>query len=289
MFSKTGYQLFNVEGGERKNGNTMKTFKLLLIAILLITTGIAKAQDVIVKKDNSTILSKVTRISETEIEYKKWSNLDGPTYTLNIAEIVSINYQNGEIEYFSNKPESPTNNQVTTDQQSETINQKTDVPNNGLMKRSGKYLTLDGRVLSDNEVLELVGYENYKTYLDARRQYSVGKSMLTVYIIIQGIYVSTILINMITDTMADSKLDGYDIAQTILIGGAIDAVISLVTIPIMCFNLGPGKRRLDWVANEYNKQHYNSMSFTVAPSLLKCEMPQLQNNYGLGLTFSMKF
>ena len=79
----------------------MKTFKLILIAVFLITTSIAKAQDVIVKKDNSTILSKVTRISEAEIEYKKWSNLDGPTYVIDIDEVVSINNQNGEIEHYS--------------------------------------------------------------------------------------------------------------------------------------------------------------------------------------------
>lgn len=255
----------------------MKILKLLLIVVLLITTGVAKAQDVIVKKDNSTILSKVTRISETEIEYKKWSNLDGPTYIIKKADVVRINYENGDTDVF------------TKEEIVETIDDNVARNNFNQMQRRGKNLTLDGRILSDNEVLELVGYENYKTYLDARRQYSVGKSMLTVLIITQGVYVSAILINMILETTADSKLDMYEVGRTILIGGAIDAVISLVTIPIMCFNLGPGKNRLDWVANEYNKQVYNSMSFTVAPSLLKCEIPQLQNNYGLGLTFSMKF
>lgn len=258
----------------------MKTFKLILIAVFLITTSIAKAQDVIVKKDNSTILSKVTRISEAEIEYKKWSNLDGPTYTLNIAEIASINYQNGEIEYFSNKPESPTNNQVTTNQQSENINQKTDVPTNGLMKRSGKYLTLDGIVLSDNEVLELVGYENYQTYIEAKRQMAIGRTCTSILLSTWGVYTLGILI---VDVIGKHH-------YLIAVLGAIPVfVITTISIPLIVFNKPFGKNRLNWVADEYNKQHYNSMSFSVAPSLLKCEMPQLQNNYGLGVTFSVNF
>lgn len=257
----------------------MKTLKLLLIVVLLITTGVAKSQDVIVKKDNSTILSKVTRISETEIEYKKWSNLDGPTYTLNIAEIASINYQNGEIEYFSNKPESPTNNQVTTNQQSENINQKTDVPTNGLMKRSGKYLTLDGIVLSDNEVLELVGYENYQTYIEAKRQMAIGRTCTIILVSTLGIYTAFSILEI-----------NFNNSSFVLVFGAIPVyVITAISIPLIVFNKPFGKNRLNWVADEYNKQHYNSMSFTVAPSLLKCEMPQLQNNYGLGVTFSVNF
>ena len=58
------------------------------------------AQDVIVKKDGSTILSKVTDISSTEIKYKKFSNQQGPTYTISTADVLSINYENGDKDTF---------------------------------------------------------------------------------------------------------------------------------------------------------------------------------------------
>lgn len=80
----------------------MKKHKNLLFAIfLLCSTGMATAQDVILKKDNTTVLSKVLEITSTEIKYKKWSNQDGPTYSISRSLVTSINYQNGEVERFT--------------------------------------------------------------------------------------------------------------------------------------------------------------------------------------------
>lgn len=61
----------------------------------------ASALDVIVKTDGSSVEAKVLNISSTEVQFKKHSNLDGPTYTLPVNNIVSITYANGEVEYFA--------------------------------------------------------------------------------------------------------------------------------------------------------------------------------------------
>lgn len=58
------------------------------------------AQDIIVKKDGSTIMSKVLEIGTNEIKYKKFSNLEGPTYTILSLDVLAINYENGEKETF---------------------------------------------------------------------------------------------------------------------------------------------------------------------------------------------
>ena len=58
------------------------------------------AQDVIVKKDGSTIISKVTDVSSSEVKYKKYSHLDGPTYTISKSLIKVINFENGDKEDF---------------------------------------------------------------------------------------------------------------------------------------------------------------------------------------------
>lgn len=63
------------------------------------------AQDVIVKKDGSTILSKVIEIGSTEVKYKKFSNQDGPTYSVLKSEIQTINYENGEKESYNELPQ----------------------------------------------------------------------------------------------------------------------------------------------------------------------------------------
>lgn len=79
----------------------MKALKNALLLFLFL--GIARtmtAQDVILKKDNTTILSKVLEITTTEIKYKKWSNQEGPTYSISRSLVTSINFQNGEVERF---------------------------------------------------------------------------------------------------------------------------------------------------------------------------------------------
>lgn len=76
--------------------------KYLLILALFASTQVS-AQDVIVKKDGTTILSKVVEVGSSEIKYKKHSHQDGPTYSLSASEILSINYENGEKEIIEAK------------------------------------------------------------------------------------------------------------------------------------------------------------------------------------------
>lgn len=77
-------------------------------------TMVSFAQDVIVKKDGSTILSKVTEVSDTQVKYKKHSNLDGPTYTVNVSDLQCINYENGTKDTFNSTPVVETPIQETT-------------------------------------------------------------------------------------------------------------------------------------------------------------------------------
>lgn len=74
--------------------------KILLILFLFVYSN-GFAQDVIVKKDGSTILSKILEVNTFDIKYKKYSNLDGPTYTILKTELLSVNYKNGESEKFT--------------------------------------------------------------------------------------------------------------------------------------------------------------------------------------------
>lgn len=66
-----------------------------LFFILGISLSI-KAQDIIVKNDGSIIQGKVFEVNNSEIKYKKKSNLDGPLYCIDRCEIFSITYENGE-------------------------------------------------------------------------------------------------------------------------------------------------------------------------------------------------
>lgn len=60
------------------------------------------AQDVIVKKDGSTILAKVTKVGEKEIEYKKFKSESDRLYSISTSSVMIINYEDGEKEVFNN-------------------------------------------------------------------------------------------------------------------------------------------------------------------------------------------
>lgn len=79
-----------------------KVIILLLCAIFSNNSGFA--QDVIVKKDGSTILSKVIEVGSSEIKYKKIGKPDGPLYSINVSDVLSVNYESGEKESFENQP-----------------------------------------------------------------------------------------------------------------------------------------------------------------------------------------
>ena len=76
----------------------MKRFLLSLVA--LVITSVCFAQDIIVQKDGSTIQAKVTKVTQSEVEYKKFNNQNGPTYTISTKDLQCINYQNGTKDTF---------------------------------------------------------------------------------------------------------------------------------------------------------------------------------------------
>ena len=80
----------------------MKMKKLLLTIILLISVFGLFAQDSIVKINDEIISAKVLEIGTDNVKYKKFSNIDGPLYTISKDEIREIIFENGDKESFSN-------------------------------------------------------------------------------------------------------------------------------------------------------------------------------------------
>ena len=84
----------------------MRSIKHLLIAAVIMP-AYSYAQDIIVMRDGSIVQSKVTEITSSEVKYKKYSNLDGPLYTIDKSTILAINYENGEKETFEMTEQQP--------------------------------------------------------------------------------------------------------------------------------------------------------------------------------------
>ena len=143
--------------------------RIVSLALLLLaffgSAQISRAQDVIVKKDASTILAKILSISETEIEYKKWDNQDGPTFKINLSSVMSVTYQNGTTDAF-NKPASQ---QATS---SQSVSPKP--------SRSVEKIYADGdelhdaythRELSAADLKQILSKQEYNNYLQAMKEY----------------------------------------------------------------------------------------------------------------------
>lgn len=77
----------------------MKNIIALLLFVCVCANGFA--QDVIVKKDGTTILAKVMEVNDDVVKYKKHSNQNGPTYSVKVSDLMSINYKNGEKDTFN--------------------------------------------------------------------------------------------------------------------------------------------------------------------------------------------
>lgn len=70
--------------------------KQFLVFLFLLCAVSVSAQDVIVKKDGSTIVCRVVELTDSEITYKKWNDQNGSNYVMNRADASAINYQDGK-------------------------------------------------------------------------------------------------------------------------------------------------------------------------------------------------
>ncbi len=149
----------------------MRTFIMTIAgaaALLLCSAFRAEAQDVITLRNGDQVQAKIIKISDTEVEYKVWNYLDGPTRTKSTADIFMIQYENGSKEVFKEQP-------------AKTAQAMTGVPGTGMSvpltdsygrsleletdKDSRSYLSLGGRPISEQDALNLLGRRDYEEYL----------------------------------------------------------------------------------------------------------------------------
>ena len=71
--------------------------RVTLFILILLLSGISSvyAQDVITLRNGDEIKARVTEITPSEIKYKRFENLDGPTVTVSKSDVFAINYENG--------------------------------------------------------------------------------------------------------------------------------------------------------------------------------------------------
>lgn len=129
---------------------------------LIVSIGYLSAQDVIICRNGDEITSKVLKISKTEIEYKKWNNQDGPTYTLEKAEVFMIKYQNGDKDVFKETPAAPA--QASNEQATNSNEQTAEAPSEPILATP-----------ATNNAELIASYNNYNINEVLKSYYEINK------------------------------------------------------------------------------------------------------------------
>lgn len=145
----------------------MKTlFRHLLFCLpLLIPAARLSAQDIILKTDNSVIVSKVEEIDEASIKYHEWSNLDGPLYHISISNVQKIQFANGTEQDFRHRQNMNGSPYIPTAKYSGKFTYKS----------RGSDFYYGVRKLEEDEVCNIIGSDIYEqTYVGAQTQRKAG-------------------------------------------------------------------------------------------------------------------
>lgn len=124
----------------------MKTilYKLILVLICVHFINITLAQDVIVKTNGDEIIVKVTEITDVQIKYHKFDNLNGPVYNIDKSEVFMIKYENGTKDVFEKqdvKKVAP-------------VQEKPKAAENIIIKRNRYYY--QGKLLNERQIKEIL-------------------------------------------------------------------------------------------------------------------------------------
>lgn len=230
-----------------------KVFSMLMLLCLTMT---AVAQDIVVKKDGTTIKAKVTEVSRTEIKYKRFDNLNGPVYTISIAELLAINYENGNTESF-----------------------------NGATQSTFGSATNGERNLTDSQLVSLYKNQNEKPtkIITSKELYNKGRKLRNIGYIVGGVGVLCGAVIITFEAMGENEDDyrGWQLATTgtFLAGG------------LTCILIGNNKMKQASAIQSlalYQQEIPlgNNKTLAAGPSILK---NNLTKEYSCGISLCMNF
>jgi hypothetical protein len=112
-------------------------FKIIYLIFFTIITFQSLGQDLIITRKGIEITSKVLEITLDAVKYKKFENINGPTYSIGKNEVLIIRYQNGTKSIFDEKVNSVKSSDIgTVDENLSNSNTEVDLPIENIKKNS---------------------------------------------------------------------------------------------------------------------------------------------------------
>ncbi len=87
----------NMKNLNMRNNNCLR----LVLLTTVFFANILKSQDIVILKNGDELKAKVDEITDENIKYFKWENLNGAKYSIKKVDVFMIRYQNGYVEKLS--------------------------------------------------------------------------------------------------------------------------------------------------------------------------------------------
>lgn len=256
---------------------TTTLMKVLSGLLMMVFFGTLHAQDIIITKDAQKIEAKILEVSNSEIKYKKQSNLEGPTFILGVEELNSIIYANGEVQVLEEQKEFVLETEVSAEELEKGVTPRNcvDQNENFLGKKITRYKDntyyIDGVQMSEKEYLEFVKNKcpiAYDYHMDGIKKVKLGKTFcgLAAGFTVASfslLYVGSVF--MLFDEMEILLFSGIGCAL------AADCFIA-ASIPL-------------WVAGAKKKQSSYRFYNEQSSSNLSLNLQSSKNGFGLALRF----
>lgn len=250
--------------------------RLILITVLTALCGNAFAQDIIHTLDGRSIEAKILEISEEDILYKAFDNVDGPDYRMSVNRIARIVFENGKEQVFA---------PATLFSQNPYVYDFY----GPLEYRRGHFYDHRGR-LYEEQLRDYLGVSLYGSdYLKARNQLGGGICLtfsgagILAASVIGGAFQADF--NARTARMrANSAFFGHESPYSssgemtlYIVGGIVGAACLGVGIPLWV----KGNKKMNAIADDYNRRYGNKAYGSTAT----LNLGATGNGVGLALKF----
>lgn len=225
--------------------------KLILLTLLMAVSAKGFAQDIIHTLENGRIESKVTEITDEQVRYKTFDNLDGPDYLISTSRVARIVFENGTEKVFPHK-------NAANPKLEEDLG-----PYGPIVYRSGIFYDDRGRLYSKQMRSYLSDTPFAADYKKARRQFmwgsglTVGGSTLVLASVAGGTFFAIMNRGMDTSTTTNSITS--KMPAVLLTMGLTGAACLGAGIPLWV----SGNRKLASITDGYNLQRGVACSLTL--------------------------
>ncbi len=227
--------------------------KIFLLTALMALCGNALAQDMIHTFDSAPIQAKVLEISDTQVIYKTWDNLEGPDYRMPTSRIVRIVFANGTEKNFvpSTILYPGVDSYIEPYHSPYGYGYEHGYMGYGpLMYRHGSYYDRRGR-LREEQIRDYLGVSLYGSdYIKAERQLYWGFGLTLVGITGCAFFGSVAAIANHKPEWATSSEEDVEDRSFAIIGLIANVACVGVGIPLWI----KGDKKLNAMADDYNKR-----------------------------------